>query len=221
MSIAIVIPFASEDPHRIRALSFVRGHLAKLFPWPQFVGKTRGEHYSRAAAINHVVESLPPEIDLLLFNDADTLVPPGQIQSAVLQARQEPGIVRAYTLYRRVSREYTEKARYVADILNAPPEAIEWEQDNAVSHGCLALRRSDFEAAGGYDPRFRAYMDDCAFDIVLAAISPNFRRVEGPLYHMWHPRIEPVASDDELYYGRYERQRGDRDALLAIRREAP
>lgn len=220
--IHVVVPFESDDPHRLKALDFVRRHYARCFPWPVSIGFPQPtERYSRATAINNLVRELPAHFTLVVLNDADSLVPPQQIQKAVLLAKQQPGIVRAYTHYKRVSRRYTEDAKDPADILNAPQSVIEWEQDNAVSHGCLAMQRESFDAVGGYDPRFFNYMDDCAFDLVMSCFWPQFGRVSGPLYHMWHPRAPQVQSDDDLYYRRYERARGDREALLSIRNEVP
>jgi len=48
------------------------------------------------------------------------------------------------------------------------------------------------------------------------------RRVQGDLFHLWHPNVQDPTNEDEtrnfaLYYDLYEPRRGDPEGLLAAR----
>lgn len=226
VNVAVIIPFSSEDPHRIAAFKIVQSFYATEFPdWPVVFGVS-DEPFSRARAINEAVSpglgdflhgrQLP---DILVVNDADSLCEPEAVQRAVLQATLDPGLVRAYTHYKRLTKEATE-ALTPTTYLDAWQGPFDWEMENAHAHGCVAVRRECFEQVGGYDPKFRGWgYEDLAAEMLYDAHWPD-RRIDGTLVHLWHPSVSDAPEVDanaELYYGRYEKHRGDKAALLALR----
>lgn len=221
MSVAVIIPFESDDPHRVAALLTVLSFYATEFPdWPVMTSPDPDSPpFSRARAINAAARAT--DADILVINDADSLTTPDAMLEAVKLA-ERPGLVRAYTSYRRLTRDATE-ALTPDGYLDAFQGPFDWEMENAHAHGCVAVRRDCFEQVGGYDPKFQGWgYEDLAAEMLYDAFWPD-RRVAGDLVHLWHPAVSEgpdVDANAALYYGRYEQRRGDREGLLALRREA-
>jgi hypothetical protein len=143
-----------------------------------------------------------PDLDVLVFNDADSLVPGRQILEAVVQARRAPGLVYAFDLYCRLSAGASAGVRdAIGD--GAPvglmSVGVEEELVNAPSAGCVAISAQEFAEAGGFDQRFVGWgYEDVEFAQRCAKRFP-VRRVSGPLYHLWHggrrPDDAPADTD--------------------------
>lgn len=144
-----------------------------------------------------------------------------QLRKAIMLACEEPGIVFAYTRYRRLSKEASERARFPVDVFLSRDEDVEWEMELSGSHGCVAFRRECFLEAGGLDLRFgTAGYEDLAFNVVCESLWPS-RRVAGDLFHIWHPRgwdADPANErrNRELYERDYVANFGNREALLGL-----
>jgi hypothetical protein len=175
------------------------------------VGVDSLEPFSRARAIQDGVAQLDTyQPDVLLFNDADSLVLTERIREAVELAVAAPGIVFAFTCYVRLNEDGSVDVRF----------------EYAGSQGVAAIRWECYQQAGGYDPKFEAWgYEDLAFGLVCEALWP-VRRVQGNLYHLWHPPRDNRAEDADriaanlALYERYCAAAGDVEALLAIREEA-
>lgn len=218
-SIGVVIPFGSSNPARGRALQHVLDYYRYEFPdWEVVVGRDDGAMFSRARACNNGVENITG--DVILINDADTLCPPENVRKAVGLAAASPGLVRAYTRYRRISRAATAKVTTYKEALAALDTDVEWQQDPAYAHGCAVTRRACWEKVGGYDPRFEGWgYEDCAAELIFNSLWPD-RRVTGDLFHLWHPggwTFEDEHRNSKLYHERYEQLAGNADDLLAAR----
>lgn len=161
----VIIPFRSDDGPRERACTKVRLHLTEAgLRWILFPA----EPWSPGAARNLGAELTSD--DVLVFNDADTIVPAGQIREAVQAAGDEPGLVYAYTLYVRRDRS----GRPVREIFGSP------------SLGCAAISRESFEQVGGFDESYIGWgYEDCDFARRCSERWP-LRRVEGVAWHLWH-----------------------------------
>lgn len=128
--------------------------------------------------------------DVIVFNDADTIVPVEQIRQAAKAAQDAPGLVFAYDLYLRVAKDGT-----VAD------GPYEQEIMGSGSMGCVAIRRDCFNAAGGFDEGYLGWgYEDLDFANRCDKLWPN-RRIPGPAYHLWHGDRRrddsPTDSDPE------------------------
>lgn len=181
--ISVIIPYAGDDLYRQRSLEDVQDlYYSEL---PEFdVSVIRGEEkrFSRAALLNQGVADAKGQI--IVVNDADSLCWPAQIREAAALAEEAPGLVWAYTQYRRLSREGTEAVFTYRDALVS--NAVEWEMVNAPSNGCAAIRRSCWLDVGGMDEGFQGWgYEDIAFNNRCASYWP-LRRVTGPLVHLWH-----------------------------------
>jgi len=143
------------------------------------------------------------EADVLVFNDADSIVLPGQIHRAVELAADDHGAHRAYTDYHRLTRAASDKLTFWRDALFAAAEDV---IPLAPSHGVWAVWRETFVDLLGYDPRFVYFYDDFSFDIRSTDVYQE--RIPGELYHLWHPPRQVPESDEDLWR-RYEREDPD------------
>ncbi len=175
----VVIPFQSDDSLRLTAYEHVRNYYRYEFPdWPVSVGRSP-EPFSRAQAINQGVGQTDAEI--VVVNDADTLVGPEQIRRAVAWAQGAPGLVYAYTRYRRLGPDAV-----IDTYKDVPYGEAKWQMESAPSQSVVAIRRSDFWEIGGMDEQFVGWgYEDCEFADRAARYVP-IRRVPGDLYHIWH-----------------------------------
>lgn len=225
-SVSVIVPYGGSDPDRERALRLVLDFYYWNFPaWQVHVARQDAADsytFSRARAVN--IGAALTSSHLLIVNDADSLCAPGQVLSAVRLALAEPGLVRAYTRYRRLSKAGTAVCDGYWDALRASDTMVEWQQEPAFAHGCAVIQRSCFEDVGGYDPKFTGWgYEDMALEAVTSAHWPD-RRVPGDLVHLWHPAAWGGPDDrrnSDLYYRLYEPVKGDRAGLLAARYAEP
>lgn len=141
--------------------------------------------------------------DVIVFNDADSLVEGFQIIRAASLARQEPGLVFAYTRYLRLTKSSTEAI--LRDGWHTHLIESDWESRESLSSGCVAISVESFNEVGGYDETWLDGFEDYDFALRCNALWPN-RRVSGDLLHLWHerPLVEPENGRDvkrwnELY----------------------
>lgn len=203
MNVSVIVPWSGDDPARLHARYIVGRYFNDEFPhWQRQTaidpaGPVR--EFSRARAINFAVSDplgLRPFVpDVLVLNDADSIVPADQLRAAAVHAFSFDGIVFAYADYRRLSE--TDTATLTPDTyLDAFSFDVTWHQEGARSHGCVAIRRDVFLAAGGYDERYEGWgYEDVAFN---AKGLPE-ARIGGPLVHLWHPEAEPNPANEALY----------------------
>ncbi len=220
MSVMVLVPTGGDDPHRARALHLLLDYYLDFFDFD--VVMVGGADVDKGGALNRAVRHLPVEVDVLVLNDGDSLVAPHQLAQAVRLATLEPGLVFAYSRYRRIDQATSEQVRTAVDLFGLPDEAVEWEKLQSGSHGCVAIRRDCWQRVGGLDPAFgMAGYEDLAFNTVCEAFWPS-RRVAGDLYHLWHPRgwdadPEREAANLARYREQYLAHWGDREALLEVR----
>lgn len=217
----MLIPYYGACEWRERNLRLVKRYWAEEFPdWQTLVVSLPG----RALSLNEALSMSSG--DVIVYADADSLVPPAQARQMVTDAAAGPVFVRGYSDYCRLTREASMAARASVPVSGFGPNVVEWQMREARSHGVAACRRSILKACHGYDPRFTGWgYDDLSLDLLRGARWEE-SRVEGPLYHLWHP-ADPASMDghpllemSSALYERYCEHTGDWESLLAIREEA-
>jgi hypothetical protein len=166
-----------------RVLAHLNGAGLRTFTVAPLTVTTMGQARNLGAELT-MLEPDPAEV--LVFNDADSVVPSRQILRAVEWARQSPGLVYAYDLYLRLDADGR-----IEQELFAPPSA-----------GCIAISRAAFGELGGFDVRFQGWgYEDVEFATRAQRLWP-IRRVSGILEHLWHGSRRaddsPADSDPEL-----------------------
>ncbi len=188
----VIVPCYGRDPVRAANADRVLEHLRLAGFRTLIASPSLGQSMSHARNLGAEISGHEPSpARILVFNDADSIVPPRQILEAVHQADTAPGLVYAYDLYYRLDRDGR-----IADELFSPPSA-----------GCVAISRDCFWEAGGFDQRFVGWgYEDVEFAQRCQRLWP-VRRVGGVLEHLWHgdrlPDDSPADADPE----RVERNR--------------
>jgi hypothetical protein len=202
VTVSVVIPFQSKDEHRLANLGMILDYYRTEFPnWQLVIQPLEGDDgpAARIARARNNGAKLATG-DVLVFNDADSLVPAANVHRAVGMAEYAPGLVFAWREYLRLERGLLRSYR---DALGAPAG---WSMMDSLSCGCSAISRACFDEMGGFDETWERGFEDYDFAQRCSELWP-LRRIDGPLKHLWHPRpdIEPEDShaDAERYWNLY------------------
>jgi hypothetical protein len=126
------------------------------------------------------------DADVVVFAEADMLVPYSQIRQAVAMAAAAPGLVVPFIQYRYLTPEDSGLVR-AHDI--EPGDCIpESTMDNGESIGAInVVSRETLDAIGLWDEVFEgAWYDDVAMKIAFEVCAGPTRWVDGPAWHLWH-----------------------------------
>jgi hypothetical protein len=178
------------DPHRLAAFEFTRAYWGHHFPDAELV-VGEPEVFTRASGLNAAIAAA--KTNLILQADPDSVAPVGQIVAALACAHMSDGLVVPYSTYYYLGERATEWM-YELPVGDLPESVSEAECEFSGTGGCgpiTAFSRSTWEKALGYDERFGLWGgDDAAFAYSCHAYTGNpERRVDGPLFHSWHPRL--------------------------------
>ena len=178
MIVTVVIPFGGHAPDRRDALAQVVSFYREHFPdWHIRINISHERPFNRARTVNRGVRFAPAA--MVVINDADSLCEPARIREAVRVAKHERAIVQAFTRYVKLDET----------------GAHCWEQEPTWNHGCVAVRRSVFLDAGGYDEGYRGWgYEDLDLNLRL-----DLLRVPGTLTHLWHEPA-PMNEENQLRY---------------------
>jgi len=196
----VVIPWWDSGSY------FRRRNLRYVMAWYEKQGLevVLGSATDRGAARNEGA-SRAKHADVLVFGDGDLVTHDG-VALLIETARETGKLVHGYTQLVRLTEEQTRAAWRNEPVPFAPgkPEA-----------GLHAMRRSIFEAVGGYPELPGLQREDMIFNIrVTASCGPQVT-IPGYAAHLWHEDAGPRADDDtisSLYY----RNRRDPNRIRAL-----
>jgi hypothetical protein len=247
-SIACIIPFRDEEAaERKRNMAFVHGwysgYADDVNPARYASGMSPGGCDTRI----HLVDSGAPRFDrggsrndgadrsasdLLLFADADTVVPYRQITAGlgILQEHPQSWVILYGTdRYYNLSAAATEKVIAAGPFtpVTEPSDPDDWEHQLTSWAGALLIPRAAFLEAGGYDPRFGLLgwgFEDNAFQYALDTLWGPHQRAEGFALHLWHPRgdadfTSPWIPQSQALANRYRRAAGNPRAMRRLVQE--
>lgn len=186
MNAAVIIPFRDRgtDPLRAANLKVVRDWWESS-PWPVHVvddGRTGDAQFNRSAAYNRAAAIV--DADVLVYSEADMLIPFEQISAAV-ELAQTPGLVVPFTAYHYLSPDGSDAVRAGANPAGVNPERI---KDGGRSIGAVnVVSRATLEAVGGYTERTEGnWYDDDIMGHAFEICAGSTRWVDGPAYHLYH-----------------------------------
>lgn len=190
----VCVPWYGDNPRRLEAAFVVSKRLVDdgfepVSPAPELELDSPGAARNACRAL--------VDGDVLVFVDADTIVPAEQLREAAAMAAAAPGLVYAYQLYLRLDEWATEQLRQKPglDLFSLP---IADQLIHNPSLGGFAISAECFDELGGFRDGFIGWgYEDCDFATRAAALWP-LRRLVGPVWHLWHGDRDPEtdAPDD-------------------------
>jgi hypothetical protein len=195
MTPVICIPYHKSNPidiHREKAYQKTKEYYSKL-SFPTFYGDTYTDSLNRAKLRNYTVNLIDCDYDLILFFDADVLVPYKQIQEAIKLSYETNEMVIMYDFLYLLSERVTEQYyrdnflddKYGTRIATPPS-------------GAFVVPRNIWETVGGQDERFTDWGgEDRAFYFACAAVKNKrvVKRISGKAWHLYHPRKKYTLQD--------------------------
>lgn len=189
MTATLVIPFRDRgrDPLRQQNLDAVLRWWHGS-PWPVIVvddGRSGDEQFNRSAAYNRGMDAAASlGADVVIYTEADMLIPWVQIHEAV-NAAEQPGLVVPFSEYRYLSAADSPTVRETLAPHDVSPESV---MGNATSMGAVnVVSMSTLTAVGGWDEAFEGnWYDDNAMERAFDICAGPRRHVHGPAWHLYH-----------------------------------
>lgn len=188
--IAVIVGFRDRgDPARRENLKVVLAHLRQADLGEVRVvddGETtssapfnRSRAYNRGALIS-------AGASVLMFHEADIVVPIPQLTEAIKLAALRDGLVVPFTDYNYLSAPSTRAVWKGAQVTSCVPART---MNNGRSVGAVnVVSASTLRSAGRFDEKFTGWgFDDRAMEIAFrVATKRNTRFVSGVAWHLWH-----------------------------------
>lgn len=196
---AVIIPYRDRgvDPLRGQNLHYVLNYWGNLgFHIVVCDDGRRGdEQFNRSAAYNR--GTAMTTADILIYVEADTLVPLDQIREAISKAESRPGLVVPFTHQKKLS---DTDSMLVRSGMKQPEDCVPTQHPygETTNYGCAnVLSRKTLEAVGKWDEQFDGHgHDDNAMYHAFQVVARPVRWTEGPAYHLCHRDMDPDTSPD-------------------------
>lgn len=190
MRVAVIVPWRDKgDAWRAANLATVLNHLevADLGDVEVYSdGRDGCAPFNRSAAYNRGYADRG-DADVFIFHEADMLIPPAQLRTAVELAADDAGLVVPFDTYRYLSPLDTRAVRAgTYPYLSAVPESV---MSNGRSNGAVnVVSAATMRAVGCWDECFEGWgFDDRAMARAFEVATSNpTRYVPGPGVHLWH-----------------------------------
>lgn len=200
----IVIPWRppldnNATGHRAVNFAYVRDHYLSL-GFRVIVasdGGEPGEPFNRSRAYNRGLV-LADSPDVVIWNEADCIIPEAQLNSGVRVARDRPGLVVPYTERIELTLDATQRFRQQGMPFPVESKDIENLFTNGTSIGqCGITSAETLSMLGGWDEGFEGwgYDDNAMFHTFATKCGPP-RWIMGPSLHLWHPLVMTTQSAD-------------------------
>jgi glycosyltransferase involved in cell wall biosynthesis len=225
--ISFLIPFRSDDPHRLRSFKYVHDRLVEGWPDDEILVANNSDADFRISKSRNLA-ARAAKGDTFVFIDADSWVPKSQIERAI-EITGSTGWCLPYDYYYALTEMGTETfyglaAEEADDYYGDRFAGLEYgyahpsapNPEPAVA-GNLVMSRSAYETVHGYDERFIGWgEEDRAIVLALETLVTSQVRVRGSCFHLWHPAPEenrfgqPFFSHNRALCNRYRQVRGNR-----------
>lgn len=171
-------------------------------------------HFNRSEAMN-AARAAAPDVDVLVILDADVIADKRQALRAISRANREQSLVIGYSRWNYLSASGTKQVMrgYKGDWR---PFIETTYTDNVSS--LVAVSAEVWDRVGGFDERFNGWgYEDSAFEVACDTLAKS-SRIEGDLWHLWHPTSidhhRRVAN--KKLYKEYQMASRDPEAMEAL-----
>lgn len=186
----VVVPFRDRgvDPLRLQNMEAVLAWWEGA-PWPVHVvddGRTGDAQFNRSAAYNRGADlARGLGAGVVIYTEADMLIPHEQVALAIDEAAERPGLVVPFTTYNYLSPVDAARVRQGANLASVVPAST---MDDGASMGAVNVVSTDsLTAIGRWDERFEGnWYDDNAMERAFAVCCGVRRHVPGPAWHLYH-----------------------------------
>lgn len=203
MKAVLLVPRRRDDGHRDALWEYCRARWEQYLPdVPVFEGHHDDGPFNRAAAINRAARLAGDDWDVGVVIDSDIMRSTSAVREAIRTAHRTGQVTWSHRRWRGVSEQAT--ARVLKTGHDFGPELDRDELDLVVDRTtplswscCIAIPHAVFDDLGGFDERFRGWgFEDMAFQASVAGLY-GYRRVEGDVVHLWHPRSGERIAEGE------------------------
>jgi len=177
---SIVIPYKKSDVQRDLNLQFLLNEYKKMFNFEIIISQDNNKDLNVSRLRNLGVKQAQGEYIILL--DADLYVPKKMILDGIKLIKKQPYVI---------SKKNSVNDLGVIDTRNLIkknilPQNIPLSLRTTVAF--MIISKKIYNKVGGYDERFKNWGgEDNAFIHTLRMHCPQIERVEGKIYHLWHP----------------------------------
>jgi hypothetical protein len=216
MSVEIIIPFAGEDPHRLRALEYVQ----KKLSYPVTLAVYEREPWIKAIPIWFALHR--SEADIIVIHDADVFTDGLDLAINAVEAGA------AWAMPHRMVYRLSERA---TDVVLDKDNADDWHEyarqpyPGTPGGGIIVAPRQTLIDIP-FDPRYVGWgNEDMSIDLALTVLAGKMWQGKTDLIHLWHPsqpRMTGVwgSRDHRKLYQRYVNARHDLEDMRALVAEA-
>lgn len=185
MNIAVLVPRRAGHGRRDEVWAWVRDRWRREHPdWPVVEGHHDDGPFNRSLAVNRASEAAG-DWDVAVIADSDSFVGAHQLHKAIDFATATRQITFAYDRFCYLSRAMSDQV--MAGFQGMWEPGVEWVLPGTCS-SMVIVHRALWDRVGGFDPGFVGWgMEDVAFSLACQTFGRGLRRVEGPVWHLWHP----------------------------------
>lgn len=230
--VVLLVPRRDDHDWRDKVWEYCKARWRKYAPDVQIV---EGHHYegpfNRSKAINTAARLADEDglWDIAVVIDSDVLVKMSQFRAAIETVRRTGLVTWGHRRWRSIGEEWTGRVLKDHMDLGADVDATDIdilvERTNPISWSCcIAIPRAVWDDLGGFDERFVGWgFEDMAFQSVICGLY-GWERIEGDVYHLWHPRGVTTGGRASKEAGLYTREaitnaRLGRRYMVALRRD--
>ncbi|MEV0757265.1 galactosyltransferase-related protein [Streptosporangium sp. NPDC050280] len=152
-------------------------------------------HFNKSWAVNVGVRDTPGEPELICVLDTDILADRRFLSRNLDRMAREPELS-AFLPYRRMfcldpeSSAAAVRRRCERGEADVPLDAVRALVLKEPPGACLWVRRTTFDAIGGFDERYQGWGGEDDDVVARLSLAGGFTRFDDPLLHLAHPRPE-------------------------------
>jgi hypothetical protein len=228
----LLVPRRDDNGWRDSVWLYCKKRWAQYAPdIPIYEGYHTDGPFNRSMAINTAaaLADIDGRWDTAVVIDSDVLIKMGLFRRAIETAEQTGRVTWGHRRWRGIGEEWA--GHVVSKKIDLGPDLDGMDMDvlvertNPISWSCcVAIPRRVWDDLGGFDERFIGWgFEDMAFQSAVCGLY-GWERIEGDVYHLWHPRGVSIGGRATKVEGTYTADaitnaRLGRRYMVALRRD--